>query len=126
MSQPQTGLWIKTVKSVLLGLGIALITALILTFAFSALLALGVPDGWLPCFSHLTVLLGALTGGFFGGIKGKERGLVTGSLTGIGLFLLHLLFTVLWGDPSLSLLSFLAAEVLGGALGGILGVNLRK
>ncbi len=117
---------LRVAKGALLGLCVALGSALLLTLLFSALLALGIPDGVIPFFAHLTVLFAALGGGLAAGIKGKENGLMLGLSTGIALFLLHLLLSALFGEISLSLLTYLAAEVLGGALGGILGVNLRR
>lgn len=116
---------LRVVKPILFGVAVAVAAAVLLTFLCSAVLALGIPDGWIPFFTHLSVLLGATIGGLTAGLKGKQRGLVTGLGTGIGLFLIHLLLTALFGDLSLSCLTYLAAEALGGILGGILGVNAR-
>ena len=116
---------LRVLKPILLGVAVALATAVAFTFLCSAVLALGIPDGWIPFFAHLSVLLGAATGGLTAGLKGKERGLVTGLGTGVGLFLIHLLLTALFGSLSLSCLTYLGVEALGGILGGILGVNAR-
>lgn len=93
---------------------------------FSALLAFGVPDGWIACFTCLSVLLGSVLGGWFAGLRSGEQGLAVGLATGLCLFLLHGLVTLCVGGVSLSLLGFFAAETLGGMLGGILGVNTRR
>ena len=113
-------------EGILLGALASLVSAVLFAFLFAALLAMGVPDGALPFFAHLTVLLSGAAGGLLSGVKGKERGLLLGLCTGAALFLVHLLLTVILGDLSLSLLTYCVAEVGGGALGGILGVNLRR
>ena len=125
MEQDRTGL-ARLGKSVLFGTLGSLLCAGVLAFLFTALLAAGIPDGAVPLFACLTVLLGAALGGFFGALKGKERGLPVGLCTGAAFFLIHLLLTAILGDWSLSLLLYCTAELLGGALGGILGVNLRR
>ncbi|MBO5249049.1 MAG: TIGR04086 family membrane protein [Clostridia bacterium] len=116
----------RTLKGALLGLCAALLCAVLLTFLFSALLALGVPDGSIPFFAILTVFLAAVGGGLAAGIKGKNNGLLLGLCTGIALGLTHLLATVVFGGFTLFFLAYFAAETLGGMLGGILGVNLRR
>ena len=116
----------KVLKSVPLGSAVAVGTAAVFTLLFSALLTWGVPDGWLPFFSLFTVFAAAVSGGVTAGIKGKARGLLLGSFTGIGLFLIHLLLILFFGTLSPSVWFFLAAEMSGGTVGGILGVNLRR
>lgn len=113
-------------KGVLLGLAVSLGAAALLTLFFSLLLVWGVPDGWIPFFAHLTVLLAAIVGGMAAGWKGKANGLLSGLCAGLGLFLVHLLLTGIFGDLSLSCLTFLLCEGMGGVLGGIFGVNLRR
>lgn len=113
-------------KSTLLGLGIALACALVTAFLFSALLTLGVSDKLLPLLTHLSVLLSTVAGGLIAGLKGKENGLLLGLCTGVAFGLFHCLLTVFFGDWTLSFLPYLALELPGGVLGGILGVNLRK
>lgn len=113
-------------KGILMGLAAAMGAAILLIFFFSALLAAGVPDGWTSLFAVLTTLFAGVSGGLVAGLKEKSNGLLYGLLTGAALFLLHFLSTVIFGQISLSCLSFLAAEVLGGILGGIFGVNLRR
>lgn len=92
----------------------------------AALLSLGLPDGWIPFLSHFTVLGASLGGGLFAGWKNRGRGLLVGGLTGLCVGILHTAVTLLWGAVSLSCLTYGLSEVLGGALGGIFGVNLRK
>ncbi len=119
-------LFIRTLKSLLLGLLLALGGAGLLMFLFAALLSLGIPDGFLPFFAHTAMLLAGVIGGIGAGIKRGDKGLLMGAATGIALFVLHLGVTLLWGSVSLSCLTYLAMELMGGCLGGILGVNLRK
>ena len=119
-------LWIRTLKCLLLGLILALVGTGIMMLLFAALLSLGFPDGWIPFFAHLAVLLAASAGGLGAGIKSGGKGLLVGLLTGIALFAVHLTVVLLWGKVSFSCLTYLAMEGMGGCLGGILGVNLRK
>lgn len=125
MEQTSTAI-LRVAKGALLGLCVALCAAVLLALLFSALLTFGVPDGVIPFFAHLTVLLAAVGGGAAAGIKGKANGLILGLCSGGSLSLVHLLATVIFGGLSLSFLTYLAAEIMGGVLGGILGVNLRR
>ncbi len=113
-------------KATLLGVAGALAGVLLLSLLSAALLTAGISNRFLPFFAHLTVLGGAALGGFLAGFKEKSRGLLAELFTGLALFVLHLLLTLCFGSPSLSLITFGLAEGLGGTLGGILGVNLRK
>ena len=126
MEQTASCSWVRVAKGTLLGLAASFLSALLLTVLFSALLALGIPNGILPLFAHLTLLLAAVAGGFAAGRKGKEKGLLLGLCTAAAFLLIHLLITALFGDLSPSFLTYGAAELLGGVLGVILGVNLRK
>ena len=63
------------------------------------------------------------------GKKGRQKGLLTGTLIGAGYSLcLYITGFLAFGFPGFSkgLLSTLALSVLCGALGGIVGVNLRR
>ena len=117
---------LRWLKPLLFGVIPAVGGAGLLTLLFTLLLTLGVPDGWIPFFAHLAVLLAALGGGLLAGLKGREHGLVLGCATGLVLFFVHFLIILFWGTLSFSCLTFGLAEGMGGALGGIFGVNLRK
>ncbi|MBO5214323.1 MAG: TIGR04086 family membrane protein [Clostridia bacterium] len=116
----------RVAKVTLLGFAAGVCSAVLLTLLFSALLALGVPDGAIPLFTYLTVFFAAGCGGLCAGMKGKTRGLLFGLCAGIAFFLLHFLSSALFGEITASLLTYLATEVVGGIFGGILGVNLRR
>ncbi len=113
-------------KSTLLGLGVALLCGVVTALLFSGLLALGVPNGVLPLMTHLSVLLSTVAGGCISGLSGKENGLLLGLCTGAAFGILHSLAILFFGEFSLSALLYLAMELPGGMLGGILGVNLRR
>ena len=117
---------LRWLKPLLFGLVPAMGCAMLFTLLFTLLLTLGVPDGWIPFFAHASVLLGAVAGGLSAGLKGREQGLLLGCITGIALFAVHFLLMLFLGGLSLACLTYALAETLGGALGGILGVNLRK
>ena len=116
----------KTVKGTLMGVAAAAVGITALIFAFAGLLALGVPDGTVPLFTHLSVLLGTAAGGLIGGINTKEKGILTGLLVGGGIAVIHLALTACFGDFSLGALTYPAVEIPGGILGGIWGVNLGR
>lgn len=117
---------LRWLKPLLFGLIPALGCAMLFTLLFTLLLTLGVPDGWIPFFAHASVLLGAAAGGLLAGLKGREQGLLLGVITGTALFAVHFLLMFFFGGFSLACLTYALAEILGGAFGGILGVNLRK
>ena len=117
---------LRWLKPLLFGLIPALGCAVLFTLLFTFLLTLGVPDGWIPFFAHCSVLLAAVAGGLLAGLKGREQGLLLGCAVGISLFAVHFLLMLFCGGLSLACLTYALVEVLGGALGGILGVNLRK
>lgn len=117
---------IRVAKVTLFGFIVSICTAVVLTLLFSALLALGVPDGWVPFFTYLTVFFAVGCGGLLAGMKGKSRGLLFGLCTAVAFFLLHLLSSALFGEITVSLLIYFITELVGGIVGGILGVNLRK
>ncbi len=125
MEQTQNTLF-RMGKGTLLGLAAALVCGALMTLLFSGLLALGLPNGIIPLFAHLAVLLAGVGGGTVAGLKGKANGLLLGLCTGLAFGLIHFLATLLFGEVSLAFLTYLLAEALGGVLGGILGVNLRK
>lgn len=118
--------WSHTVKALLLGSAVAVGGAFVLLLLCAALLALGMPDGFIPFFAHASVLIASLGGGLCVGFKRGEGGLLGGALLGLCVVLLHLAATLLFGEFSLSCLTFGALELMGAALGGIFGVNLRR
>ena len=111
-------------KGILLGTVVAPLGGALLTILFAALLSVGIPDATIPLFAHLTILLGAALGGFFGGRRSKTLGLPVGAAVGLGLFCLQLIVILCTGNLSAGCLTYLAAAVLGGSLGGICAVNL--
>ena len=118
--------WSRIFKCLVWGLAVAVGGAFGMLLLCAALLSLGLPDGWIPFFAHFSVLAASLGGGLVAGKKRGEGGILIGGLTGGGVLLLHLAVTLLWGEASLSCLSFGALELMGGTLGGIFGVNLRR
>jgi putative membrane protein (TIGR04086 family) len=116
----------RTLVCLLWGVGVGILSALLLTLLFAALLSAGIPDGWISFFAFATALLSAFAGGFVAGRKGGEGGLVKGLLCGLALGGLHFGIALLWGEITTALLLFPVGEILSGALGGILGVNLRR
>ena len=117
-------------RRLVVGLGFAAIgaalTAAVLTCLFAAVLAFGAPDALITLFAYLIAVFSAFTAGFLAGRKMREGGLKIGLLSGAAVFLLHLLCTVCFGAVTASCLIFLPVELLCGAVGGIVAVNLRR
>ena len=63
---------VRVAKVTLFGFTVGICSAVILTVLFSALLALGVPDGMIPFFAGLTVFLAVGCGGLFAQLVAKR------------------------------------------------------
>ena len=106
----------------------AIITILVfLVFAFF-LAYTGMPEGAIPIIATATEGLGALIAGY-GTAKGnRSRGFLSGILSGAAYILMIWVIASLAGDGfyvGKHFLTMLGFSVVGGAVGGILGVNLK-
>ncbi len=117
------------VRPVAIGVGVGAVSCLLLLFAAAAVLA----SGWLPQAAVMPVAvvilsLAALFGGFAAARSSRERGL----LYGVGCGMLLFFITAIAGldveqtVQGVSLFLKLALSVGCGALGGIVGVNLKR
>ena len=119
----------RTIKALLLGVGISALVgavllclcALILTFVSS------VPYGILDWLTVAVAGIAALVGAYIAGAVAKSRGLINGLVTAAILLLILLAFGLSRKGESVTALTAARAGVmlLCGALGGIKGVNRK-
>ena len=120
----------KTLKSILKGTVIALITTIILFLIFSIILTYtNISESTI--FPVIVVITGIsiLIGSFLGNIKIRKNGLLNGGIVGlIYMFILYFVSSCFIGDFSLNINSviLIIAAILTGMLGGIIGVNMGK
>ena len=108
-------------------LGLSIIVSLILIGILSLIMSnTNINDNLLNPFIIGIVTFSILIGGFYMAKNKKEKGIVFGSLLGIAYILsLYILSSIVLLDFSLTInsLIFICLGILGGAIGGILGVN---
>jgi len=115
-------------RPVLAGLLFIMVTLLMLSLIFSAILAFSsVTERTLQWFLMPATLLTVLLGGLVAGAKAGHKGWYFGILTGIGFIILSWLLAFLGFDlsPDLYTLIMYAACLLIAMLGGMIGVNLN-
>ena len=116
--------------NIIKGSGLAIIVTLVLLFVFSMLLAYtNVSEDNMQAViiavSGISVLMGSLTSGK----KMKRQGLINGGAIGlIYIAVIYTISSIIQKDFSLNLVAMImiAICILAGALGGIIGVNIRK
>lgn len=117
--------FILMVKGILVSIGITLI----MIFALSVILSTSdVKESVvMPTVIFITAF-SILIGGFIITKKLDEKGIIYGSILGVSyMVFLYLISSIMNFDFSLNINSFvmIAIGVIGGAVGGILGVNLK-
>lgn len=115
------------IKSVLIGSLSAILTQIILLCVVSVVM-ITTKKLFGEALDYIMIAvsaLGSLAGGFISAKLNKGAGLIVGLITGFTVFIILTAAALIGNDSSLSVLSLirLAAMLLGGALGGILGVK---
>lgn len=107
--------------------GIAVLAVLLCLFAF-ALSAGGLTGSSAPMFSSAALAVGAFVSGFITAKLIREHGLLVGALSGAWMFIIVCVVGAFVGVTELSgaALFRLAISAAAAALGGIVGVNLRR
>lgn len=120
----------KTLKNVIQGIIISLITTLVLILIFALLLTYtNISENTI--FPVIVIITGIsiLLGSSLCNIRIKKNGLINGGIVGfIYILLLYLISSAFLGDFSLNFNSIIliVASILTGMLGGIIGVNIGK
>lgn len=117
------------VKPVLMGTLAGLIISLIILAVCSyAMTVRDMPDNVISTLSLISIASGCLTGGFISAKKHKKSGLLVGTVTGLGMFLVLFFagLAIQHTGVGVSGLIKLIVSASGGAIGGIVGVNARS
>jgi len=112
------------------GLGLAVLIT-IAVFLIAALLLSYTPlsEGAIPFIAFVTEAIGALMSGFCTSRRTLSRGFLTGTVSGFFYILIIWLIASLAGDGfyvGKHILTMLIASAAAGAVGGILGVNIKN
>jgi putative membrane protein (TIGR04086 family) len=111
------------------GLVYILIIVLLGTLVTSLLLSMsGIQESSLPYFAYPLHVIALLIGGWIAGRRAKEKGWYYGGMSGLIYAVLLLLISFLGLDQSLGMdsLMILLVSFASSALGGILGVNMKR
>lgn len=106
----------------ILTLAVFLAAALILSYT-------PLPESAIPYIAYIVQIIGAAVSGFIPAKRAGTRGILTGALSGVLYILIIWLVASLSSDGFLlnkHIFTMLAISLVSGALGGILGVNLKS
>ena len=118
---------LKLLRSVLIGLGIIYIVATVFSLIFSLLLRFtSIQEDSLTYVITAISFIALFIGGFFSGGKGKEKGWLSGGLTGLFYTVINFLFQYLGFDSVFSLeqMIYYLLFILTATIGGMIGVNV--
>ena len=115
-------------QTVALGAGVGIATTVVLMLAFAAVLAsVDVPSGAPSIISSICLGLGALLGGFIAAKRNGRNGMIVGFLTGVAVFFVFAIIALMLGSAlGIPFLIRLLVAASFAAVGGILGINLRR
>lgn len=119
----------KTIKNIIKGTGIALITTVILLLIFSIILTYtNIDEKVINPVIMIVTAISILLGSSLGNIKIKKNGLINGGIIGaIYIITIYLISSILNWKFSLNIQSIfmIIIAIVFGILGGILGVNRK-
>ena len=119
----------KTIKNIMKGAGIALITTVILLLIFSIILTYtNIQENIINPVIMIITAISILLGSSLGNTKIKKNGLINGGIVGgIYIITIYLISSILNWKFSLNIQSILmiGIAIVFGILGGILGVNRK-
>lgn len=119
----------KTIINILKGVGISLITTVILLIIFSILLTYtNIQENVIKPVIMIITSISILIGSSFENIKIKKNGLINGGIIGtIYIIIIYLISSILNWKFSLNLQSIImiVTAIIFGILGGIIGVNRK-
>jgi putative membrane protein (TIGR04086 family) len=107
----------------------AFIISILLLAAFSALMtAKDMPSAAVMPFACIAISAGALCGGFMASRLYRSRGLMMGAVTGLLFFIILYITGAIMHQADLNTLLLLkiVLSAVFGAVGGIVGVNLKR
>lgn len=119
----------RILRPILIGVLVGVIAGVLLLLAAAAVMAsTQLPTGIVSPIALAVIAVAALVGGFTAARLSRERGLLYGAGCGLLIFLVVAIagFSVVPSSQGAMLLLKLALTVGGGALGGVLGVNVKR
>ncbi len=120
----------KKVKAIFVSVGaMALSAAAVLTVMSLIIAKMGVlPKNTVTVLTTAAGCLAVFLGGFFASVCAKENGIIFGILSGVVLVLVIALISLFTFQNELDFSSIgkIAAIILSGSIGGILGVNRKS
>lgn len=119
----------KTLTNILKGVGIALITTVIMLIIFSILLTYtNIKESAINPVIMIITAISILIGSSLGNIKIRKNGLINGGIIGaVYIIIIYLISSILNWRFSLNLQSIIMiiTAIVFGILGGIIGVNRK-
>ena len=119
----------KTIKNIMKGTGIALITTVLLLLIFSIILTYtNIQESTINPVIMIITAISILIGSSLGNIKIKKNGLINGGLIGgIYIITIYLISSILNWKFSLNIQSviMIITAIVFGIFGGIIGVNKK-
>lgn len=119
----------KTIKNIIKGTGIALITTVILLLIFSIILTYtNIEESVINPVIMIVTAISILLGSSLGNIKIKKNGLINGGIIGaLYITTIYLISSILNWKFSLNIQSIfmIIIAIVFGILGGLLGVNRK-
>ena len=119
----------KTIKNIIKGTGIALITTVILLLIFSIILTYtNIDEKVINPVIMIVTAISILLGSSLGNIKIKKNGLINGGIIGASYIItIYLISSILNWKFTLNLQSIfmITIAIVFGILGGIIGVNRK-
>lgn len=119
----------KTIKNIMKGTGIALITTVLLLLIFSIILTYtNIEENVINPVIMIVTAISILLGSSLGNIKIKKNGLINGGIIGaLYIITIYLISSILNWKFSLNIQSIfmIIISIVFGILGGILGVNRK-
>ena len=119
----------RLLRPIAWGVGIGAVVCTVLLLIASAILTTGaIPQTAVSPIAFAILTVAAFVGGLIAARLSRERGLLTGALVGLLLFLLTAVLglLILQALDGTSMLLKVALMIGGGALGGVLGVNVKR
>lgn len=119
----------KILRPLGVGIGIGVIMCAVILLIAAAIMTTGIlPASAVTPVALAAAAIGAFVGGLAAAKLSRERGLLYGAGVGLSLFLLATIVGVAASQELRGTMMLLKAALMigGGALGGVLGVNLKK
>lgn len=120
----------KKIRAVLISAGVMTVVSLLLLALISLAVAKSgsLPRGILPIITTAAACIAVFLGGFFSSLSAREKGILFGILSGLLFALCAALVSVFLyqNDFTIGSAGKLAALLISGSIGGILGVNRKN